>query len=109
MGLGALGDIMGGGGPAGGAAPGGGGGQPGQADTPEFQAKIDQAVAALHEALGMDEDDTDKQVVADCLQKLQAFKATQQKQQDAALGVTDVHRGVRRAVRSAGGGGGSSY
>lgn len=102
---------MGGGGAPAAPAQGGGGGTPGAADTPEFQQQIDIAVSALHKAVGMQEDPQDIAVVSKCLDALHQFKGTQQKQKDAALGITDVHRGVRRAIRasSGGGGGGPAY
>src|SRR5215831_19552703 len=97
-----------GGGP-GGPAPGGGGGQAGRAEDPQFTRLIKTAVDALRQASDTGEDDADKQLAAECMAKLQGLLGTHQKQQEAALGMTDVHRGVRRAVRAnaAGGGGGA--
>lgn len=109
--------LQAGGGPpdAGGPPPlpggGGGGGQPGVAEDPQFTQLIKSAVRALRQAADTGEDDQDKALAAECMSKLQGLLGTHQKQQEAALGMTDVHRGVRRAVRGAagGGGGGSPY
>jgi hypothetical protein len=100
-------------GPAGpGGPPGGGQGQPGVAEDPEFSRLIKSAIDALHQAQATGEDDQDKALAAECMSKLQGLLGTHQKQRDAALGMTDVHRGVRRAVRSANAGvgpGGPGY
>ena len=92
---------------AGGPSPGlGGGGQPGVAEDPQFTQLIKTAVDALRQASDTGEDDVDKQLAAECMAKLQSLLGTHQKQQESALGMTDVHRGVRRAMRGAGGPGG---
>jgi len=94
------------GGPGGppGAAPGGngGGGQPGVAENPQFAALIKTAITALRQAADTGEDDQDKALAAECMSKLQSLLGTHQKQNEAALGMTDVHRGVRRAIRGGG-------
>lgn len=92
-----------------GGAPGGnggpGGGAPGQAEDPDFTRLVKMAVDALKQTQDTNEDDVDKHLAMQCLEKLQGLLGTHQKQRDAALGITDVHRGVRRALR---GGPGSS-
>src|SRR4029453_10103008 len=107
--------LMGGGGP-GGPPPGpgdggGGGGTPGQAEDPDFARLIKTAIDALRQAADTGEDDQDKALAAECMSKLQGLLGTHQKQQEAALGMNDTHRGVRRAMRGAalGGGGGAGY
>lgn len=97
-----LAQLMGGGGPPGPGGPPGGGGQPGIAEDPDFTRLIKQAVDALRQAADTGEDDQDKALAAECMSKLQGLLGSHQKQQEAALGMTDVHRGVRRAVRGAG-------
>ena len=82
--------------------PDGGGGQPGVAENPDFTRLIKTAIDALHQAAATGEDDQDKALAAECMTKLQGLLGTHQKQQEAALGVTDVHRGVKRAIRGAG-------
>lgn len=89
--------------PDGGPAPDmGGGGQPGVAEDPEFTRLIKTAIDALRAAADTGEDDQDKALAADCMAKLQGLLGTHQKQQESALGMSDVHRGVRRALRSGG-------
>lgn len=94
---------LGGGPPSAGDAGGGGDGA-GVAEDPAFTQFIKQAIAALKQAADTNEDDTDKALAAECMSKLQSLLGTHQKQRDAALGITDVHRGVRRAIRGAQGG-----
>jgi|SRR5436190_24140612 len=84
----------------------GGGGQPGQAEDPDFTRFIKMAIDALHSASATGEDDQDKALAAECMTKLQGLLGSHQKQNEAALGMTDVHRGVRRAVRGANAGAG---
>ena len=81
------------------------GDRPGEAEDPRFDALIRTAINALHQAQATGEDDQDKQLAAECMAKLQGLLGTHQKQGEAALGMTDVHRGVRRAIRGAGAGG----
>jgi hypothetical protein len=90
--------------PGGNAAPGRG--APGVAEDPDFTRLIKTAVDALRQAADTGEDDQDKALAAECMSKLQNLLGTHQKQQEAALGMTDVHRGVRRAVRGAAAGAG---
>jgi hypothetical protein len=103
--------MLGGGPAAEAGGPPGGNGAAGQAEDPEFSRLIKTAIDALHQAQATGEDDTDKQLAAECMAKLQGLLGTHQKQRDAALGMTDVHRGVRRAIRAnnAGAGGGAGY
>ena len=101
--------MLQGGGPPPGGPPGPGPGGPPGGDPdqdPAFTQDIKTAIQALHHALGSGEDDNGKQLASECLAKLQGLLGTHQKQQDAALGVTDVHRGVRRAIRGAAAAGG---
>jgi hypothetical protein len=70
---------------------------------------IKTAIDALRQAADTGEDDQDKALAAECMSKLQGLLGTHQKQQESALGMTDVHRGVRRAVRGAAGPGGPGY
>lgn len=93
----------GGGPPPGGPPPSGGQGQPGTAEDPDFTRLIKTAVDALQQAAATGEDDVDKQLAAECMAKLQGLLGTHQKQKEAALGMSDVHRGVRRAIQGAGG------
>jgi hypothetical protein len=92
-----------------GAAPSGppapAGGQPGVAEDPDFTRLIKTAIDALRQAASTGEDDQDKALAAECMSKLQGLLGTHQKQQESALGMTDVHRGVRRTMRGAAGGG----
>jgi hypothetical protein len=67
---------------------------------------IKTAIDALRQAASTGEDDQDKALAAECMSKLQGLLGTHQKQQESALGMTDVHRGVRRTMRGAAGGGG---
>jgi hypothetical protein len=60
----------------------------------------------LRQAADTGEDDQDKALAAECMSKLQGLLGTHQKQQEAALGMNDTHRGVRRAMRGAGAPGG---
>lgn len=84
----------------------GGGGAPGRAEDPDFTRQIKIAIDALKQTQDTNEDDIDKHLALQCLEKLQGLLGTHQKQNDAALGITDVHRGVRRAIRGANAGGG---
>jgi len=103
--------ILGGGPAPGGPGPGGPAGpldtadRPGEAEDPNFDRLIRTAIGALHQALQTGEDDQDKALASECMTKLQGLLGTHQKQGEAALGMTDVHRGVRRAIRGAGAGG----
>lgn len=78
------------------------GDRPGEAEDPRFDALIRTAINALHQAMQTGEDNQDKALAAECMSKLQGLLGTHQKQGEAALGITDVHRGVRRAIRGAG-------
>lgn len=82
--------------------PGAGGGQPGVAEDPDFTRLVKMAIDALKQAQDTSEDDVDKQLAAECMAKLQGLMGTHQKQRESALGMTDTHRGVRRAIQSGG-------
>ena len=104
-------NLVGGPPPPGPPAPADGQGQPGVAEDPDFTRLIKTAIDALHQAAATGEDDVDKQLAADCMAKLQGLLGSHQKQRESALGMTDTHRGVRRALRGggAGGAGGAPY
>lgn len=97
-------DQLGGGAAAGGPAgpSGGGAGIPGQPDNPDAQQDLSDAIDALKSFLDNEEDDQDKSVAAACLAKLQTILGTRQKQDEAAAGVTPVHKAMGRAYSSQG-------
>jgi len=84
--------LAAGGGP-GGPPPGpdGGGGTPTE--------HLTTALDALHSYLALETDDIDKAKVAKHLAGLQDVLAKDQKEQEAAGGITPVHRGMRKALQ----------
>jgi hypothetical protein len=76
-----------------------GAGRPGAPDNAAAEAALNAMIDAAHTFLRNEEDDQDKAIITQCLHQAQKLLGTRQKQQEAALGVTDVHRGVRRAIK----------
>ena len=71
----------------GGPAPGG----------PDPTAALQSAIQAVHQAAVVSDDQGDKQVLLQCLAKIQAILATEQKEKEAALGTTAAHKGLAKA------------
>lgn len=106
--------MMGGGGgtpasimvPQGGDAGGGGagGGTPGQPDNRDAEQALTDAIDAIHRFIAAEQDDADKNVGAKLLALATSITAGRQKEKEAAMGVTPVHKAVGRAMQSQGGG-----
>lgn len=59
------------------------------------------AIDDMQAFIDSEEDDIDKQVALEIQAKIQSLLAKNQKQKEAAQGMTDVHRGVARMTRRA--------
>jgi hypothetical protein len=81
------------GGPPGGPPPG-----PGDSGGGSPTDHLSTALDALHSYLASETDDVDKATVAQHLAGLQKVLAKDQKEQEAAAGITPVHRGMRKAL-----------
>jgi hypothetical protein len=85
--------------------PSGGGGDTGQ-DGGSFDDLLSQARDLVSQAETKAEDDEDRETITKALAILNGHFATIQKDKNAALGITPVHKGVRRAMKSQGASGG---
>jgi hypothetical protein len=75
----------------------GGAGIPGQPDNDAAKQALAAMIQAAQDFLDAEQDDQDKSIVSACLAKLQSIKGTQQKQNEAAAGITPVHKAMSRA------------
>lgn len=88
----------------GGGPPDMGGGPPPPDGPPTDLSPVDalrEVLQALETYQGVEEDDIDLADAAKAYTILQTLLARNQKQQEQALGTTDAHRGMRRALRGA--------
>ena len=80
---------------------GGGGGVPGQPDSQQAADALQAAIQAIHDFVGLEEDDQDKTVAMKAMTALQGILGAQQKQDEAAMGTTPAHKAVKRATKKA--------
>ena len=60
-------------------------------------ASLQKAIAAVHQAAVVEDDQVEKQQILKCLTILQGLLANDQKQKEAMLGTTAAHKGMAKA------------
>lgn len=63
----------------------------------DVTGSLQRAIAATHQAVVAADDQNDKQALLQCLTKMQAILANEQKQKEAMLGTTAAHKGMAKA------------
>lgn len=75
----------------------------GSADSTDTSDALKRAIQAVQDAAQAADDEVERQTLLQCLTKIQSLLAQEQKENEAAMGTSAVHKGLARMSRGNGG------